>query len=107
MREFDLNDMLKQLTTIRPLGVLKEIMGFIPGLSFVVPRYKIERVDERRLRRFGAIVRAMTPEERRDPDLLDRSRIVRVAKGSGTSLHEVSDLLREYHKLRRTLRHER
>jgi signal recognition particle subunit SRP54 len=101
-----LDDFLEQLQALRRMGPLEQILALIPGLG---PRLKaaggLPQVDERELRHVEAIIRSMTPEERRRPEIIGGSRRLRIARGSGTSVADVNRLLRQFEELRRLLRH--
>lgn len=92
---FSLEDYLEQFETINKMGDLKEILGMIPGLGNKVQLGKAQ-IDESKIERIKAIIYSMTPKERRDPSILNSSRKQRVAKGSGTSVQEVNQLLKQF-----------
>ncbi len=89
-KELSLEDFLKQMQNLRRLGSFSEVLGMLPGVP------KGLQVDERAFRRLEAIVLSMTPEERKDPRVLNGSRRKRIAKGSGTSVQEVNRLLKAF-----------
>jgi signal recognition particle subunit SRP54 len=99
-QEFTLEDFLEQMAKIRRMGNLQDIVGMIPGLQGVAKG----GVDETRMTRTEAIIRSMTPHERRSPQVLDGSRRRRVARGSGTSVQEVNELLRQFKQARKMMR---
>src|SRR3712207_1562817 len=87
---------------MRKLGPLQQILGMIPGLSQLG---KIdELVDERDLKKIEAIILSMTPEERRDPDLLKPSRKERIARGSGTAIEDVNELITQFRQMQRMMK---
>jgi len=91
--EFTLQDWLDQLQHVRKMGPLKEVMSLIPGLGSQIKQMEMPEAE------FGqveAMIRSMTPAERADPDLIDASRRVRIAKGSGTGPADVNSLLKQY-----------
>lgn len=92
--ELTLDDFLTQLQQIRKLGSMKKILGMLPGMGQM--KDQLENFDEREVNRIEAIVRSMTPAERRDPRLLNGSRRARIAKGSGTTVAEVNALLKRF-----------
>jgi signal recognition particle subunit SRP54 len=99
---FGLDDLLLQLRQMRQTGPLEQLLSFLPGLSGLGgPRLQI---DERKLKRMEAIILSMTPEERRNPDILDGSRKRRIAKGSGTTVQEINQLLRQFKAMRDTMK---
>ena len=81
------------------MGSLTDLLGMIPGL----PNLTGAELDERKVTRTEAIIRSMTDRERRQPVILDGSRRRRVAKGSGTSVQEVNELLRQFKQARRMM----
>ena len=100
--EFTLEDFLKQLKTVRRMGPLQSIMGMIPGLAG--HQLSNMKVDERELDRVEAIILSMTPEERRRPELIKGSRRLRIAKGSGTSVQAVNQLVKQFDQMRKLMR---
>ena len=91
--EFTLQDWLDQLQQVRKMGPLKEVLSLIPGLGRQVKQME---VPETEFAQVEAMIRSMTPEERAHPDIIDASRRVRIAKGSGVSPAEVNSLLKQY-----------
>jgi signal recognition particle subunit SRP54 len=100
--EFTLEDFLKQLKTVRRMGPLQSIMGMIPGLAG--QQLSNMKVDERELDRVEAIILSMTPEERRRPELIKGSRRLRIAKGSGTNVQAVNQLVKQFDQMRKLMR---
>jgi signal recognition particle subunit SRP54 len=99
---FNLEDLLVQLRQMRQSGPLEQLLSFLPGFSGLGgPRLQI---DERKLKRMEAIILSMTPEERRNPDIIDGSRKRRIARGSGTTVQEVNQLLRQFKAMRDTMK---
>jgi signal recognition particle subunit SRP54 len=98
--EFGLDDMLEQLRAVRKMGPLANVLGMIPGL----PQNQLRQVDERELDRVQAIILAMTPEERRRPELIKGSRRLRIARGSGTSVQHVNRLVKQFQQTRKVMR---
>ncbi len=99
--EFTLEDFTKQLRQVRAMGPLDQLLGMIPGLG---PRLRGLDVDERALGRIEAMINSMTPQERRQPQIIDGSRRRRIARGSGTSVQEVNRLLRQFDEVKKMLR---
>ena len=97
---FDLCDFLDQFRMIRKLGPLENILGMLPGMS----NLKGFSVDEKQMKRVEAIVLSMTMEERRKPDILNARRRQRIARGSGTSVTEVNDLLKRFDQMRKMMK---
>lgn len=99
---FDMEDLLLQLRQMRQAGPLEQLLSLLPGFSGIgKPRV---HVDEGRLKRVEAIILSMTPEERRNPDILNASRKRRIAKGSGTTVQEVNLLLRQFKAMREMMK---
>ncbi len=92
--ELTLDDFLSQLQQIRKLGSMKKVLGMIPGMAQM--RDQLENFDEREVNRVEAIVRSMTPAERQDLSILNGSRRARIARGSGTSVAEVNNLVKRF-----------
>ena len=92
--EFGLDDFLDQLQQVRKLGSMKSLLGMIPGMA--QHRQALEQFDEREIDRTEAIIRSMTPEERRDPKIIDGSRRARIAYGSGNTVSAVNALLQRF-----------
>ncbi len=101
---FDLEDFLQQLQQLRRMGPLSGIMEMIPGFSSLSKRLPTDAMDEGRLKRVEAIVFSMTPQERRNPDMLNGSRKRRIAKGSGTEPKDVNQLLSQFKQTQKLMR---
>jgi signal recognition particle subunit SRP54 len=99
--EFTLEDFLTQLRQLRRMGPLTGLLGMIPGLGAQVRGLK---VDERDLDRIQAIILSMTPEERRRPELIKGSRRLRIARGSGTTVQAVNQLVKQFGEVRRVMK---
>ena len=99
--EFTLEDFLSQLKQIRRMGPLTNLLGMIPGMSAQLRGLK---VDEREMDRIEAIILSMTPEERRRPELIKGSRRLRIAKGSGTNVQAVNQLVKQFGQMRKLMR---
>jgi len=97
---FDLNDFLDQFRMLRKLGPLENILGMLPGMGSL----KDFSVDEKQMRRVEAIVLSMTLDERRKPDIVNARRRQRIARGSGTSVTEVNDLLMRFNQMRKMMK---
>jgi signal recognition particle subunit SRP54 len=100
--EFGLDDFLSQLRMIRKMGPLTSLLGMIPGVSGA--QLQNTEVDERELDRIQAIILAMTPEERRRPELIKGSRRLRIARGSGTNVQHVNRLVKQFEQMRKMMR---
>ena len=100
--EFTLEDFLKQLKQIRKLGPLQSLLGMMPG--FAGQQMKGLKVDEKDLDRVEAIILSMTVEERSRPELIKGSRRLRIARGSGTSVQQVNQLVKQFDQMRKLMK---
>jgi signal recognition particle subunit SRP54 len=100
--EFGLDDFLAQLKAIRRMGPLSSLLGMIPGLG--APALGDAQIDERELDRIEAIILSMTPHERSRPELIKGARRLRIARGSGTSVQQVSRLIKQFGQMRTLMR---
>jgi signal recognition particle subunit SRP54 len=101
--EFTLEDFLDQLQQVKKMGPLGQIMGMLPGMGNLAKEAQAAE-DRGELRRTEAIIRSMTPRERRDPTILNGSRRRRIAAGSGTSLPEVNRLVKQFGDMQRVMK---
>lgn len=101
-QSFTLDDYLDQLQQVRSMGPLEEIISMIPGMN--KSALKGINVDEKEFDRIEAIIKSMTPKEREKPEIVDRSRRERIAKGSGTSLTDVNKLLKQFKELKKMMK---
>ena len=85
---------MDQLQQVRKLGSMKSLLGMIPGMA--QHRKELEQFDEKEIDRTEAIIRSMTPEERRNPKIIDGSRRARIAYGSGVTVSAVNGLLQRF-----------
>jgi signal recognition particle subunit SRP54 len=99
--QFTLEDFLDQLQEVRKMGPLSQVMGMIPGMNRLPAG---ATVDEGALTRIEAIIRSMTFEERRKPQLLNGSRRKRIAVGSGTTVQDVNRLMKQYEQMQKMVR---
>ena len=100
--EFTLDDFLDQLKKIRKMGPLTSLLGMMPGLAG--HQLQNMNVDERELDRVEAIIHSMTPWERSHPESIKGSRRLRIAKGSGTSVQQVNQLVKQFGEMRKLMR---
>ncbi|MDD6763170.1 MAG: signal recognition particle protein [Clostridiales bacterium] len=102
--QFDLDDFLEQLNQIKKLGSFSQILGMMPG----VDRKMIEQVDTeenaKRLVHIEAIIQSMTIEERRNPKIIAANRKIRIAKGSGTRVQDVNQLLKQFAEMQKVMK---
>jgi len=99
---FTLEDFVEQLAMVRKLGPIGNLLGMLPGAA--KNRELLAQVNDRDLDRAEAIVRSMTPEERRNPKIINGSRRARIAKGSGVSISEVSQLVTNFFEGQKQMR---
>jgi signal recognition particle subunit SRP54 len=100
--EFTLEDFLGQLRMMRRMGPLQSLLGMLPG--FGGQQLKNMKVDERELDRIEAIMLSMTPEERRRPELIKGSRRLRIARGSGTTVQQVNQLVKQFGQMQKVMK---
>ncbi|MGQ0744061.1 MAG: signal recognition particle protein [Acidimicrobiales bacterium] len=99
--QFNLDDFLEQMAQIRKMGPVSSLVGMIPGLP---KELRNANIDEGELGRVEAMIRSMTPAERRDPSILNGPRRQRVAKGSGVSTSEVNALLKQFKEMQKMMK---
>ena len=99
--QFDFNDFLSQLEQVKKMGNMKDLLGMIPGMGKAM---KDVDIDDNSFKPIEAIVRSMTPKERENPDIINGSRKNRIAKGSGTSVQEVNQLLKQFNDMRKLMK---
>jgi len=99
--EFTFEDFLSQLKLIRRMGPLQSVLGMIPGLG---AQLRGAKIDDRELDRVEAIILSMTPEERRNPALIRGSRRLRIAKGAGTNVQAVNQLVKQFGQMRKVMK---
>jgi signal recognition particle subunit SRP54 len=98
-----LEDFLDQMQQVRKMGPMSQVLGMIPGFRNVA-KAKDLAVDDGQLERVEAIIRSMTIQERRHPDVINGSRRRRIAAGSGTSVQEVNQLLSQFKQMRKLMK---
>ncbi|WP_304236825.1 signal recognition particle protein [Jiulongibacter sediminis] len=103
MREnkFDLNDFLSQLQQIKKMGNVKDLMGMIPGMGKAI---KDIDIDNDSFKPIEAVIQSMTPGERENPDIINGPRRKRIANGSGTSIQQVNNLLKQFEQMRKMMK---
>ncbi|MGM0598710.1 MAG: signal recognition particle protein [Candidatus Rifleibacteriota bacterium] len=101
--EFNFNDFLYQLNQIKKMGPLDQLLGMIPGLSGAGNLSEFS-FDDKRFKKFEAIVLSMTNAERNNPDLIDGSRRKRIAKGSGNEVQDINQLLKQFAQMRKMMK---
>jgi signal recognition particle subunit SRP54 len=101
--KFSLQDMYNQFEAMQNMGPLQKVLGMIPGFSYQLPTDEVENAQER-LENWKVIIQSMTQAEKEDPKVLNRSRIQRVARGSGRDEREVRELIKQYNTMRKMLK---
>ena len=99
--QFDFNDFLNQIQQIKKMGNLKDLASMIPGVGKAL---KDVDIDDDAFKGIEAIILSMTPAERHRPEILNQSRKLRIAKGSGTSLQEVNRLVKQFEQTRKMMK---
>jgi signal recognition particle subunit SRP54 len=99
-QSLNLEDFLSQLQQLKKLGPLENLLGMLPGMG----NMKGLDLGDAQFKRVEAIVQSMTPDERRRPEILNASRRTRIARGSGTSVTEVNDLLKQFNEMKRMMK---
>jgi signal recognition particle subunit SRP54 len=99
--EFTLEDFLEQLQQVKKMGPISGIMGMLPGMP---KELKNAEIGDDQVKVTEAIIRSMTPDERRNPDIINGSRRVRIAKGSGTTVPEVNRLVKQFAEMQKMMK---
>jgi signal recognition particle subunit SRP54 len=99
--QFDFNDFLGQLEHIKKMGNMKDLLGMIPGMGKAM---KDVEFDDQSFKPIEAIIRSMTLEERENPEVINQSRKIRIATGSGTSIQQVNQLLKQFEGMRKMMK---
>ncbi len=99
--QFDFNDFQSQLQQIKKMGNIKDLMGMIPGMNQFV---KDLDIDNNSFKPIEAMIGSMTPKEREKPELLDSNRRKRIASGSGTSVQEVNNLIKQFDDMKKMMK---
>jgi len=99
--QFDFEDFLDQLNQIKKMGNVKDLLGMIPGMGKALKNVEIE---DDAFKHIEAIIHSMTPQERKNPTLIDGNRRKRIAAGSGTNVNEVNKLMKQFDETRKMMR---
>lgn len=99
--KFDFNDFLGQIEQIKKMGNLKDLAAMIPGVGKAI---KDVDIDDNAFKGIEAIIKSMTPKERTNPEILNQSRRMRIAKGSGTNILEVNRLIKQFDQTRKMMK---
>ena len=101
---FDLEDFLEQIQAVKKMGSLSQIAEMIPGMNQLTSRMKTADFDDGQIQRVEAIIRSMTPEERRRPEIINGSRRRRISRGSGTTPQDINQLLNQFRQTQKVMR---
>ncbi len=101
---FDLNDFLDQLQSVKKMGSLDQIIEMIPGMGNATRKMMSGDLDESKLRRIEAIIHSMTPDERQRPEIINGSRRRRISRGSGTTPQDINQLLNQFKQTQKMVR---
>lgn len=99
--KFDFNDFLGQIEQIKKMGNLKDLASMIPGVGKAI---KDVDIDDNAFKGIEAIIKSMTPKERTTPEILNQSRRMRIAKGSGTNIQDVNRLIKQFDQTRKMMK---
>ena len=98
---FDFEDFLEQVQQIKKMGNVKDLLAMVPGMGKALRDVDI---DDDAFKHIEAIIRSMTPHERQNPDALNGSRKTRIAKGSGTSVQEINQLIKQFGEMKKMMK---
>ena len=101
-KDFDLEDFLEQMQQVKKMGSITSLLGMLPGMGQM--KEALAQVDDKDIDRIAAIIQSMTPQERREPKVLNGSRRLRIAKGSGSTVSEVNHLVDRFHEAQKMMR---
>ena len=101
---FDLDDFLGQLQQLKQMGPISQVLEMVPGFSAMKGKVAVDELDGSHLVKTEAIIRSMTPEERRRPEIIGGSRRRRIARGSGTTPQDVNQLLNQFSQMQKMMR---
>lgn len=104
--EFNLEDFAKQMESMKSMGPMKQVLDMVPGMGKLagkLPEGSVEEQEEK-MKKWLVIVKSMTPEEKQNPDLLNHSRIERIAEGSGTQPSDVRELVKYFKRSKKMMK---
>jgi signal recognition particle subunit SRP54 len=102
-QQFTLEDFLQQLRQVRKMGPLQNVLGLMPGMGKAMKQLRSADMDDRELDRIEAIILSMTVAERANPELIDGSRRKRIARGSGTTVQAVNQLVKQFAQMKKMM----
>ena len=101
---FDLNDFLDQLQSVKKMGSMDQLLEMIPGMGSSTKKMMAGDLNETKLKRIEAIIHSMTPDERQRPDIINGSRRRRISRGSGTTPQDINQLLNQFKQTQKLVR---
>ncbi|MEA2089822.1 MAG: signal recognition particle protein Srp54 [Thermoproteota archaeon] len=101
--KFSLSDMYEQFEAMQKMGPFKRLLKMIPGMGYEVPDEMLDMAEDR-LKKWRVMIQSMTPEERGNPKIFNASRIHRVARGSGTTVKDVKELLKQFSTMKKVMK---
>jgi len=101
--KFTLADMYEQFEAMRGMGPISRILKMLPGFGYEIPEEMMNLAEEQ-MKKWKVIIQSMTPEERENPRIIKSSRVMRIARGSGTSERDVKALIQQYNRLRKMIK---
>jgi len=101
---FNLNDYIQQIEMVSKMGSLSKILNMIPGMGLANIPKEIINMQEDKMKKFKVIIQSMTPFERENPDKINHSRMERIAKGSGTDISDIKELLKQFMQIRKIVK---
>jgi signal recognition particle subunit SRP54 len=99
---FTLEDFLEQMAAVKKMGSLSKLLGMLPGMGEL--KDQIANLDDREMDRVAAIIHSMTPQERRDPKILNASRRQRIAGGSGRTVTDINQLIERFEQAQKMMK---
>lgn len=99
--QFDFDDFLQQINQIRKMGNLKDLLGMIPGVGKAI---KDIDIDDNAFKRIESMIQSMTPEERKNPDVLNGNRRKRIASGSGNTIQDVNKFITQFEEMKKMMK---
>jgi signal recognition particle subunit SRP54 len=99
--QFGFDDFLKQIHQIKKMGSMKDLVGMIPGAGKMM---KDVEVDDNAFKGIESIIYSMTPKERQEPSIINANRKARIAKGAGTTIQEVNQLMKQFEQMSKMMK---
>ena len=100
LSDLDMDDLLEQMRNLRKMGPMGQLMGMLPGFSNISSHLSDDE-SEKQIRKMEAIISSMTPGERHNPDIINGSRRHRISRGSGTTPHDINQLLKQFYQIKK------